>query len=102
MSYNLRREYTVVFVVKGHLDDPDDSIGMLECNGTIENESHQFEIKDGRAYYHVTANTPEEAYLIAKDIFENDAFGNLIIDETCLEHVELDNDTWYIEDLHLN
>ena len=94
------QEYEVCFVVYGHILSEDANIGNLDCNGTIfDSEENEWTIKDGRAYYTVTAKSPNNAYQKGYAMFETDNFQDLIIDNWTLEHVSKNDEYWYSEDI---
>lgn len=92
--------YEVAFVVHGYVDNEDADIGPVECNGFREYE-HQYYLKDGRMYYNIDASSPEKAYELGRQLFENDDFKELTVIEWFLEHVSIDDKYWYKEDLKL-
>ena len=94
-----KNTYDVCFVVYGHILSEYADIGNLECNGTIPNDENESTIKDGRAYYTVTANSPNDAYNKTYILFENDNFQELIIDNWTLEHISQNEKYWYTEDI---
>lgn len=92
--------YEVAFVVHGYVDNEDADIGPVECNGLREYK-HQYYLKDGRMYYNVDASSPEKAYELGRQLFENDDFKELTVTEWFLEHVSISDKYWYKEDLKL-
>lgn len=102
-----KNTYEVAFVVNGYIKNIDDYIGDIECNGIIKEDNETYHIKDGRAYFYVDANTPEEAYEKANELFDNMDVGECQIVDSKLEHIsqsfENGNDRyWYEEDLGLD
>lgn len=51
-------------------------------------------------YATVNATSPEEAYALGRQRFENDDFKELTVTDWCLEHVSFGDKYWYKEDLH--
>lgn len=99
----LLNDYEVVFVVNGSIKYEDDDIGEVECNGVIK-EDDNFILKDGRAFFTIQANTPEEAYVKASELFEDMDVGKCEIYDSRLEHISLELDKgneqyWYMGDL---
>ena len=93
-------EYEVAFVVRGYVDNQDDEIGNLECNGTIFSEDRLgYEIRDGRMYYLVPAENPKEAYTKGLDLLKSEDFQKLHIVDTELEHVSRGDQYWYMPEL---
>ena len=92
--------YEVAFVVHGYIDNEDADIGPVECNGLQEHE-HQYYLKDGRMYYNVDTASPEKAYELGRQLFENDNFKELTVTDWFLEHVSIGDKYWYKEDLKL-
>ena len=92
--------YEVAFVVHGYVNNEDADIGPVECNGLQEYE-HQYHLKDGRMYYNINASSPEKAYELGGQLFENDDFQELTVTEWFLEHVSIGDKYWYKEDLKL-
>lgn len=98
--------YEVAFVIYGYIDEIDAPIGDIECSGTIQEIDGQFHLKDGRACFSVVANSPEEAYEKAADLFDNMDVGNCTVIDSKLEHISQSFDGkmdkyWYEEDLNL-
>lgn len=60
----------------------------------------EFFFINGRAYYDVEADSPEEALAKAETYFDADDFGDLTITGSKLKHIRLDNRYWYPEDLY--
>ena len=91
--------YEVAFVVQGYVANAVANIGPVECNGLRKNEHHYY-LKDGRMYYNINATSPEKAYALGKQLFENDDFKDLTVTDWWLEHVSLGGNYWYKEDLN--
>lgn len=93
------KSYEVAFVVHGYVANTVADIGPVECNG-LQKDEHQYYLKDGRMYYNIDATSPEKAYALGKQRFENDDFKDLTITGWYLEHVSIGDKYWYKEDLH--
>lgn len=98
--------YEVAFVVYGYIEEIDAPIGNVECNGTIQETDGRFHLKDGRAYFSVVANSPEEAYGKAANLFDDMDVGDCTVIDSKLEHISQPFDGkvdkyWYEEDLNL-
>ena len=78
------KEFTVVLVVHGYVENEDANIGEIECTG-FEEADGLFFVKDGRVCYDISARNSKEAYDKAFKIFENDFFGDL---QECCGHLE--------------
>lgn len=91
--------YEVAFVVHGHVANDVADIGPVECNG-LRKDEHQYYLKDGRMYYNIDATSPEKAYALGRQLFENDDFKELTVTDWWLEHVSLGDNYWYKEDLN--
>lgn len=91
--------YEVAFVVHGYVANTVADIGPVECNGFRQDE-HQYYLKDGRIYSNINATSPEKAYALGRQRFENEDFKKLTVTNWCLEHVSLDDTYWYAKDLH--
>ncbi|MDO4650844.1 MAG: hypothetical protein Q4B26_19585 [Eubacteriales bacterium] len=94
------QQYEVAFVVEGYVElDHDANIGVVECTGLTRDDNTVYYLQDGRAYYTVEADSPEEAYAKAETLFEADDIGALQITSSYLEHVSKGDQYWYEEDL---
>lgn len=91
--------YEVAFVVQGYVANTVADIGPVECNG-LQKDGHQYYLKDGRIYYNINATSPEKAYALGRQRFENDDFKDLTVIDWCLEHVSFGDKYWYKADLH--
>ena len=91
--------YEVAFVVQGYVANNVANTGHVECN-ELRKDEHQYYLKDGRMYYNIDATSPEKAYALGGQLFENDDFKELTITDWCLEHVSLGDTYWYTENLH--
>lgn len=91
--------YEVAFVVQGFVANAVADIGPVECNG-LQKDEHQYYLKDGRIYYNINATSPEKAYALGRQRFENDDFKDLTVTDWCLEHVSFGDKYWYKADLH--
>lgn len=103
-GYNSENVYEVAFVVCGYIEKEDDCIGDIECNGATKGNDENFHLKDGRAYFSVVANSPEEAYWKAIDLFDDMDVGDCTIVDSKLEHISQSFENgadkyWYEEDL---
>ena len=98
---HVMKTYEVAFVIRGYVDNIDDDIGVIECNGTVPSDidDEKFVIKDGRLYYTIKASSPQLAYEKAKIQFENEDLKQLHLTDWTLEHVSRNNQYWYKEDL---
>lgn len=52
MTEKEMQTYEVAFVVYGYIDNEDENIGLIECNG-LQKYEHQYWLKDGRMYYSI-------------------------------------------------
>ncbi|WP_029732296.1 replication/maintenance protein RepL [Dorea sp. AGR2135] len=91
--------YEVAFVVQGYVANTVADIGPIECNG-LQKDEHHYYLKDGRMYYNINATSPEKAYALGRQLFENEDFKDLTVTDWCLEHVSFGDKYWYKEDLH--
>lgn len=91
--------YEVAFVVHGFVANTVADIGPIECNG-LQKDEHHYYLKDGRMYYNINATSPEKAYALGRQLFENEDFKDLTVTDWCLEHVSFGDKYWYKEDLH--
>lgn len=91
--------YEVAFVVQGFVANNVANIGPVECNG-LQKDEHHYYLKDGRMYYNINATSPEKAYALGRQRFENDDFKDLTVTDWYLEHVSIGDKYWYKEDLH--
>lgn len=87
----MMKTYEVALVIRGYIDNIDDDIGVIECNGVIPSDvdDEKFVIKDGRLYYNIEASSPQLAYEKAKIQFENEDLKRLHLTDWTLEHVSL-------------
>ena len=93
------KTYEVAFVVHSYVANTVADIGPVECNG-LQKDEHHYYLKDGRMYYNIDATSPEKAYALGKQLFENDDFKELTVTNWKLEHVSLGDTYWYAENLH--
>lgn len=95
------KTYEVAFVIEGYIDNIDDDIGVIECNGTVPSDidDSKFVIRDGRLYYNIEALSPQSAYEKAKIQFESEDLKQLHLTDWTLEHVSMNDTYWYKEDL---
>jgi hypothetical protein len=100
MAEKEMQTYEVAFVVYGYIDNEDEDIGLIECNG-LQKYEHQYWLKDGRMYYSIDTSSPQKAYELGKQLFESDDFKALTVTDWCLEHVSIGDRYWYKEDLKL-
>lgn len=100
MTEKEMQTYEVAFVVYGYIDNEDENIGLIECNG-LQKYEHQYWLKDGRMYYSIDTSSPQKAYELGKQLFESDDFKALTVTDLCLEHVSIGDRYWYKEDLKL-
>ena len=49
----------------------------------------------------IDASSPEKAYVLGRQLFENDDFKELTVTDWFLEHVSIGDKYWYKEDLKL-
>ena len=90
MTEKEMQTYEVAFVVYGYIDNEDENIGLIECNG-LQKYEHQYWLKDGRMYYSIDTSSPQKAYELKA----------LTVTDWCLEHVSIGDRYWYKEDLKL-
>ena len=94
------RTYEVAFVVFGYVQNKDDDIGCIECNG-LTKAGENYVLKDGRIYCNVVHKSPQAAYEHGVWLMQSGGvnLGNAEIVDWYLEHVSCEDEYWYKEDL---